>query len=266
MQIDWLTVAAQIVNFLVLIWLLQRFLYRPITDAMARREARIEERLSDAKTRRKEAEDEAEDLGQQRKALEDSRQAMLEEARVAADGLRQQLEQEIRDEAVQKRENWRGMLEQERTDFAREMQRKAGQKVLDISSRLVADFTSAALDDQIAQKFIAKLKELDTATCQKMVAAAGSADAPALVETATAFDAAARRKITRAIHEQFETDIEVAYHEDEEVLLGVRLTIGEQTMEWSAARHLKRLHRELDELLDTARPTTGKIKERAKSL
>ena len=49
MQIDWLTVAAQIINFLVLIWLLQRFLYRPITNAMARREARIEERLSDAK-------------------------------------------------------------------------------------------------------------------------------------------------------------------------------------------------------------------------
>ena len=42
MQIDWLTVAAQIVNFLVLVWLLQRFLYRPITDAMARRDpARI---------------------------------------------------------------------------------------------------------------------------------------------------------------------------------------------------------------------------------
>ena len=49
MQIDWLTVAAQIVNFLVLVWLLQRFLYRPITEAMARREERIESRLSEAK-------------------------------------------------------------------------------------------------------------------------------------------------------------------------------------------------------------------------
>ena len=41
MQIDWLTVAAQIVNFLVLVWLLQRFLYKPITNAMHRREERI---------------------------------------------------------------------------------------------------------------------------------------------------------------------------------------------------------------------------------
>ena len=39
MQIDWITVAAQIVNFLVLVWILQRLLYRPVTRAMARRKA-----------------------------------------------------------------------------------------------------------------------------------------------------------------------------------------------------------------------------------
>ena len=180
---------------------------------------------------------------------------MLEEARVEADELRQRLEQDIRDEIDHKRKTWYETLEKERADFIREMQRKAGHKVLGIAGQLMAEFTSSALDDQIAQGFVAKLKDLDTDTCMKMAAAADSADGPALVETAAALDAAARRKITRAIHEQFETDIEVEYREDEQVLLGVRLTIGEQTVEWSAARHLKRLHRELDELLDTVRPT-----------
>ncbi len=254
MQIDWLTVAAQIANFLVLIWLLQRFLYRPITDAMAQREARIEDRLSDAKTRRREAEEEAEGLHKEREELENSRQEMLQEARAEADELKQRLEQDIRDEVEQKRENWHESLEDERSDFVRDMQRKAGHKVLDIAAQLVAEFTSGALDDQIAQGFIAQLEELDADTCEKMAAAADSADDPALVETATALDTAARQKMTRVIHELFETDIEVEYRADDEVLLGVRLTIGEQTVEWSAARHLKRLNRELDELLDTAGP------------
>ena len=62
MQIDWLTVAAQIVNFLVLVWLLQRFLYRPITEAMARREDRIATRLAEAKDARAKVEAEAERL------------------------------------------------------------------------------------------------------------------------------------------------------------------------------------------------------------
>ena len=255
MQIDWLTVAAQIVNFLVLVWLLQRFLYRPITNAMARREDRIEERLSDARTRRREAEEEAEDLRKKREDLEASRQELLDEARAEADELRQRLEREIRDEAEQKRRNWTETLEKERADFAREMQRKAGHKVLDIAGRLLAEFSAGGLDDQIAQGFVEKLDDLDADTRKKMTAAADGADGPALVESAAALDTAARRNITRAIHEQFETDIEVEYREAGEILLGLRLNIGEQTVEWSTARHLERLNRELDDLVDAARPT-----------
>jgi len=258
MQIDWLTVAAQIINFLALIWLLQRFLYRPITNAMARREARIEERISDAKTRRKEAEDEAERLRKKREELEDSTQEMLHEARVEADALKQRLEKDIRDEVEQKRENWRDMLEAERADFVRDMQRLAGHKVLDIAGQLVAEFTAGALDDRIAQGFVDQLKDLDADTREKMAAAADGADNPALVETAAALETAGRRKITRAIHEVFETNIGVDYGKDDAMLLGVRLSISEQTVEWSAARHLNRLNRELDALLDSASPARGK--------
>ena len=258
MQIDWLTVAAQIVNFLVLIWLLQRFLYRPITNAMARREARIEERLADAKNRRKEAEDEAESLRNERKELENSRQELIEEARVEADELRQRLEREVRDEVEQKRKTWHEMLEEERADFVRNVQRKAGHKVLEISGRIMTEFTSTGLNDHIAQGFVAKLEGLDTDTRKKMAAAAASADGPALVETAAALDKSSRRTITRAINAQFETEIEVEYQEDEDVLLGVRLTIGEQTLEWSVARHLKRLNRQLDDVLDSASATKRK--------
>ncbi|MBT5110502.1 MAG: F0F1 ATP synthase subunit B, partial [Rhodospirillaceae bacterium] len=48
MGIDWITVAAQVVNFLILVWLLKRFLYRPITDAIAARETHIASRVSEA--------------------------------------------------------------------------------------------------------------------------------------------------------------------------------------------------------------------------
>jgi len=183
---------------------------------------------------------------------------MLEEARAKADDLRQRLEQDARDEVARKRTTWHEMLDDERTDFVREMQRKAGHKVLDVSGRLLTEFTSAGLDDPVARGFVGKLKDLEADTRKKITEAAKGSDGPALVETAVAINAAARQKITRAIHEQVETDIEVDYREDEQMLLGVRLTIGEQTVEWSAARHLKRLNRELDELLDKARPAARK--------
>ena len=48
MLIDWFTVAAQALNFLVLVWLLKRFLYQPVLDAISTREQRIAKQLADA--------------------------------------------------------------------------------------------------------------------------------------------------------------------------------------------------------------------------
>ena len=52
MLIDWFTVGAQAVNFLVLVWLLRRFLYRPILKAIDAREKRIADQLADAAKKR----------------------------------------------------------------------------------------------------------------------------------------------------------------------------------------------------------------------
>ncbi|HMR03616.1 MAG TPA: F0F1 ATP synthase subunit B, partial [Candidatus Competibacter phosphatis] len=56
MQIDWFTVAAQIVNFLLLVWLLKRFLYRPVLDAMAARQQKIAAALEEAQAKTQQAE------------------------------------------------------------------------------------------------------------------------------------------------------------------------------------------------------------------
>ncbi len=48
MLINWFTVLAQIVNFLILVYLLKRFLYGPIIRAMQEREKKIARRLQDA--------------------------------------------------------------------------------------------------------------------------------------------------------------------------------------------------------------------------
>ena len=48
MSIDWFTVAAQIINFMVLVWLLQKYLYKPVLNAVRKREQKIAGQLSEA--------------------------------------------------------------------------------------------------------------------------------------------------------------------------------------------------------------------------
>ncbi len=250
MQIDWLTVAAQIVNFLVLVWLLQRFLYRPITNAMARREVRIESRLAEAKDARAEVEAEAERLREKREETEASREEMLSEARQEAADLRKELEDDLRKAMEARRKTWEDHLEDERDDFAARLRQRAGHQVVDIVGRVLKDYAGSDLAGQVAGTFADRLADLDDGARDKLTTAAERADGPVRVESSLTLKPGARSKITRAIHEFIAPDLEVEYQEDDDLLLGVRLTIGEQTVEWSATRFLSRLETTLDEVIE----------------
>jgi F-type H+-transporting ATPase subunit b len=250
MQIDWLTVAAQIVNFLVLVWLLQRFLYRPITEAMARREDRIESRLAEAKEARERVETEAARLREKQENLEASREEVLRAARQEADDLRRGMETDLRKEMEARRKTWEGHLEEARDDFTVRLRRRAGHQVVDIVGRVLKDYTDSDLAGQVVGTFVDRLAKLDDEAHAKLKAAAGRADGPVRVDSSVPLEPTARSRITRAIHEHIAPDIAVAYGEDDHLLLGLRLTVGEQTVEWSAARFLSRLDTTLDEVID----------------
>ncbi len=259
MQIDWLTVAAQIVNFLVLVWLLQRFLYRPITEAMARREARIETRLSEAKEARAEVETEARRLREKQQELEASRDEVLRKARQEADELRTALEDGLRKEMEARRKTWEDHLEEERDAFAARLRQHAGHQVIDIVGRVLRDYAGTDIAGQVAGTFVERLADLDAEAREKLSDAARRADGRARVDSGVPLDPSARSRVTRAVNEQIAPDIEVAYGEDDALLIGVRLTIGEQTVEWSATRFLGRLEKTLDEVIEgSGRPRSGR--------
>ena len=63
MLVDWFTVAAQALNFLVLAWLLKRFLYRPVLDAIDAREAAVARQLAEAEATAAQARSQRADSG-----------------------------------------------------------------------------------------------------------------------------------------------------------------------------------------------------------
>lgn len=252
MQIDWLTVAAQLVNFLVLIWLLKRFLYGPITGAMARREERIAERLSDARRARQGAEAEAEALRDRQRALDEAREAELARAREEAEALRVRLEQDLRAEAEQKRAAWLDHLKEDRAEIVLQIQKRMAAHVGDTVRRILSDFADADLADQIATEFTNRLAMLGEEDRLRLETAAVKMHEPALVESGLELPSAARGRITRAIHEHVLDGIEVDYRAVGDVLFGIRLTLGHQTLEWSAGRYLDRIETLVGESLDSA--------------
>ena len=48
MELNWSTFALEIINFLVLVWILKRFFYQPVLEVIARRRAGIEKTRTEA--------------------------------------------------------------------------------------------------------------------------------------------------------------------------------------------------------------------------
>ena len=62
MLVDWFTVGAQLLNFILLVWLMKRFLYQPVLDAIAAREQKIAAQLADAAATKTEAHQQQEEF------------------------------------------------------------------------------------------------------------------------------------------------------------------------------------------------------------
>src|SRR5580692_7000343 len=114
MLIDWFTVAAQALNFLLLVWLMKRFLYKPILNAIDAREKLIAKELADADAKKAESQKEHEEFkkkneefDQQRAALltkatnegKSERERLLDGARKAADALSAKRQESLMHEA-----------------------------------------------------------------------------------------------------------------------------------------------------------------------
>src|SRR5580704_7535080 len=91
MLIDWFTVGAQALNFLILVWLMKRFLYRPILRAIDAREKLIAGELADAATKKAEAQKEHDEFQHKNEEFDQQRAALLSQATDEAKTERQRL-------------------------------------------------------------------------------------------------------------------------------------------------------------------------------
>ena len=99
MLVDWFTVGAQVLNFIVLVWLLKRFLYKPILDAIDAREMRIAGELASADATKAEAKKERDEFERKNAAFDRQRGALLIKATEEAKAERKRLIEEARQAA-----------------------------------------------------------------------------------------------------------------------------------------------------------------------
>lgn len=250
MLIDWFTVIAQAINFLVLVWLLKRFLYKPILDAIDARENQIAKTLADAaesKTAAQEQRDEFARKNSQFNADRDSlvhemkeeinvkRQALLDDAHQSADAISAK-----RLEAMQRAEK----------TIANEITRQTQDQVFAISRKTLRDLADAGLEQQIAKTFMRQLQEMNGSAKDELSEALTRASEPARVRSAFELPQEQQTTIRHAIVEIAAADVPVRFEVAPDAIGGIELVSSGRKIAWSIDEYLTSLHKSIGDLMN----------------
>ena len=260
MQIDWLTVAAQAVNFLVLVYLLRRFLYQPVMTAMAKREERIAQQVQEARAREQEVEQESQRYREKTEALARERDALLSAAVQEAEEHRKTLLDEARQEVDATRTTWQKEVERERQEFLRTFKQQAGAALTRTARRVLADLAEGELEQQLIRTFMKRLESLDHGM---LAALRKSAHKAAEIRVTTSFEADAdtRSRIKRAIEHHLldGKETEIQFHRSADLICGIEISTDGRKLGWTMADYLQALEQDLEQTLAHARaPEEGK--------
>ena len=168
MLINWFVVAAQIINFLILVLLLKRFLYGPIVQAMDAREARIASQLAAAQQKRQDAEQEEASLSQKIRNIEDQRQEMLAQAEEEAQAHKQKLFAQARENVEQVRQKWVESVKWQKEAFLVNLKQRLIQEFFAISRRVLQELGNLEVEQRLLEVFLERLRQLDPAERQAL--------------------------------------------------------------------------------------------------
>ncbi len=240
MLIDWFPVGAQTLNFLILLGLMKRFLYKPVLDAIDAREKLIATELADAAAKKTEATKERDEFQQKNAAFDAERAALLttatgeaktererliEAARQATDALSVKRQQGLQNEA----QNWNQAL-----------LRRTQDEVFAIARKTLGDLANSTLEQRMSDVFTSRVCALNGDAKTNRAAALKSVSQPALVRSAFDLPAKQRAAIQTALNETFSAEFPLRFETAPDLVGGIELMANGQ--KWRGASPITSIH------------------------
>jgi F-type H+-transporting ATPase subunit b len=249
MLINWFTVFAQAVNFLILVWLLKRFLYKPILHAIDERAKGIATQLADAEAKKAEAHQERDDFQKKSEAFDQERAALLKKAVDEAKAERQRLLDEARKDADALRVKRQDALQSEQRNLNQEIIRWTQKEVFAITRKTLADLAGTSLEERMGDVFVCRIRALDRAAKEQLATGFTTSNHTVSVHSAFDLPPAQQSAVESAVKETFAPDAQVQFETAPELVSGIEVSSGGHKVAWSIADYLATLEKSAGELL-----------------
>ena len=249
MLIDWFTIGAQVLNFLILVWLMKRFLYKPILNAIERREQRIATELANADKKKTEAQKEGDEFKHKNEEFDQQRALLLRNATEEAKTERQRLLDKARETAIALSSKRQEALRNDVQNLHQAISRRTQQEVFAIARKALTDLATTSLEERIGEVFTRRLREMDDSMKANIAEILKTASDPAIVRSAFDLPEEQRVAIQNALNETFSFEIQIRFETVPALISGIELITNGEKIAWNIADYLESLEKGVNELL-----------------
>ncbi len=226
MELNWSTFALEIVNFLVLVWLLKHFLYQPVKAVVTRRRESIIAQLDEAAAMQRQGEELRRQYENRLADWEAERDEARQGLRKEIDAERSTLLEGLQQELSAEREKASVLAQRQFEEKMREIEAQALAQGARFVSRLVEGVASPEVEGQLLQLLIRELEQLPPAQRDALQATDNGKTVPVTVLSAFPLSEAQKANLQQWIQKLVPTAQSFDWHEDRKLIAGLRVTVG----------------------------------------
>ena len=223
MNFSWWSFALQAANFLILVWLLRRFLFKPVSAIVARRKEEIARGMAEASAEKQKALNLQRDLQAQRAGIEAERQKAIEEqgAQLAAE--RRKMIDEARAEAEKIRNQAATQLSEERAAATQELFSRTIELAVNLAERLLRELAFPSIEHAFLTRVLDYLDHLSAPERAVLVSHLG--ETPLVVTTAHPLDAQEEAQWREQLGKRIGAAAGIKFNSDPALIAGAEITL-----------------------------------------
>lgn len=241
MNINWFTVIAQIINFFILVWLLKRFLYKPVLNAIDQRDEKIASQLHDAKEEKAKAEKEHELFLQKNETFDKERAAKIHQVHEEANSEKQRLLEKVRQESNALRLKYEDSFVQQKEHLADTIKRQTKDAVFAIADKALADLANTNLEEQVVKVFVGKIQSLDNEDKIKLKVALDHTKGIMTIKSAFELSASSKSELEKTIGKITGQQNSFEYLLEPELVSGIEIYTQSYQLAWNIDSYLNSL-------------------------
>lgn len=230
MEFSLSTFILEVINFLILMWILKHFLYRPVLSALEKRRASIAEKLKQADSKMAEAE-----------ALQTQYQQRLQKWDAEKQQLQHKLQQDLQEarntqmtklqnELTAEREKNQVNLQQELDQTLKHYQSQAHRQGARFASKILHKVAGPEVELHLISLLLEQFSQLKEDQKSRLKKACQASSQQIEISSAYPLSDIQRQRLTDALTELCEEAVTLNFDEDKELLAGLRIHIGAWSM------------------------------------